>query len=212
MEMEPSSLLRSMDVDLGAGLGDDLGGFEGFDDLFAHQGTTSDFFKFCALDEAQQDTTVAAMPAPLSPGGGTGATLGAFVSGGYDFAQQESCRLAQQSQTQNWETNTLPLLTTDPATTLAHVSGKPRGRKRLEEDEALEAEEVACPSIKVLCAHARCCCGCCWVCCFSPHCTLKIFFFLSHALGASLAVPLKFSATSVHPSPARHHSVYRECL
>lgn len=162
MEMEPSSLLRSMDVDLGAGLGDDLGGFEGLDDIFAHQSNNSDFFKFCALDEAQQDATVAAIPAPLSPGS-SGASLGPFVSVGYGFAQQESCRIAQeQSQTQNWE-NTLPFLT-DP-TTLAQVRGKPRGRKRLEEDEALEAEEVACPSIKVLCATdpdaARISCLCC---------------------------------------------------
>ena len=164
MEMEPSSLLRSMDVDLGAGLGDDLGGFEGFDDLFAHQSTTSDFFKFCALDEAEQDATGTTIPAPLSPGS-SGASVGPFVSVGYGFAQQESCRLAQQqSQTQNWET-ALPFLSTDP-TTLAHVRGKPRGRKRLEEDEALEAEEVACPSIKVLCTTAPdaawipslCCC------------------------------------------------------
>lgn len=160
MEIEPSSLLRSMDVDLGAGLGDDLGGFEGFDDLFAHQSTTSDFFKFCALDEAQQDASVAAIPAPLSPVGSCGATLGPFVSGGYGFAQQETCRVAQHSQTQNLE-NTLPFLTTDPST-LANVLGKPRGRKRLEEDEALEAEEVACPPIKVLCAFARCCLASCF--------------------------------------------------
>lgn len=145
MEMEPSSLLRSMDVDLGAGLGDDLGGFEGFDDIFAHQSTTSDFFKFCALDDAQQDPALTAIPAPLSPGSGV-ASLGQFVVGGYEFAAQER---RAQSQTQTWENNnTLPLLTTDPATQ-AHVRGKPRARKRLDGDEALEAEEVVCPSIKV---------------------------------------------------------------
>lgn len=197
--MEPSSLLRSMDVDLGAGLGDDLGGFEGFDDLFAHQSTTSDFFKFCALDEAEQDATVAAVPAPLSPGS-SGASLGPFVSMGFGFSQQESCRLAQQSQTQNWE-NTLPLLTTDPTTTtLAHVRGKPRGRKRLEEDEALEAEEVACPSIKVLCATAvaaRCCLE---PLAFAFHCTLKIHVFFVvcsfiHALGKFWGFP----STSLAP-------------
>lgn len=145
MEMEPSSLLRSMDVDLGAGLGDDLGGFEGFDDIFAHQSTSSDFFKFCALDEAQQDPAVTPIPAPLSPGTGV-ANLGQFVSEGYGFAAQER---RAQSQAQTWNTNnTLPLLTTDPAT-LAHVRGKPRARKRLEGDDSLEAEEVVCPSIKV---------------------------------------------------------------
>lgn len=139
MEMEPSQqLLRAMDVDLGAGLGDDLGGFEGFDDLFANH-NTSDFFKFCPLDEAQPDAL--GVTAPPSPGS-SGVSASPLGQGEHDFAKDDWSR--GQQQTPTWETALTPVLAPR-----MHVRGKPRARKRHDEDEALEAEEATHPVPKV---------------------------------------------------------------
>lgn len=141
--MEPSQLTRGMDVDIGMGLGDDLGGFEGFDAMFAEPNSTNDFFKFCALEDAQQHdaaTTTSSFKPPPSPVG----TFGQQRE--RDFAQ-EGWNTSGQQQIEAW-----PPLTCPPSNErvtpnlLPQNGGKPRARKRHDEDAA---EESAFPVIKV---------------------------------------------------------------
>ena len=137
-----------MDVDIGMGLGDDLGGFEGFDAMFAEPSNTTDFFSFCALEETQQQqqqqdaATTSAFGAPLSPVSSFGQQ-----QRGNDFAQESWNAGGQQPQ--GW--HSLTLATSEPSRkpNLSFQGGKPRARKRHEEDEALEAEEAAFPILKV---------------------------------------------------------------
>ena len=147
MNPEPSQLIRGMDVDIGMGLGDDLGGFEGFDTMFAEPTNTTDFFNFCALEEGQQEqdaATTSAFSSPPSP-------VGAFgqQQRGSDFAQ-ESWNTGGQQQIQAWPS--LTLSSSDASrnpNVLLQGGGKPRARKRHDEDEALEAAEEAFPMMKV---------------------------------------------------------------
>lgn len=156
MNMEPSQLIRGMDVDIGMGLGDDLGGFEGFDTMFTEPNNTTDFFNFCALEEAQQEqdaTTTSAFSSPPSPVGG------AFgqQQRGQDFAQDSwntGGQQQQQQQIQAWPS--LTLSSSEPSRNIASVllqqqqaGGKPRARKRHDEDEALESAEESFPMMKV---------------------------------------------------------------
>ncbi|CAM9351362.1 unnamed protein product [Scytosiphon promiscuus] len=141
MELEPSQLAREMDVDIGMGLGDDLGGFEGFDAMFAEPNSTTDFFKFCALEDAQQhdSATTPAFKSPPSPAG----TFGQQRE--REFAQ-EGWNISGQQQIEAW-----PPLTCAPSnervtpSLLPQSGGKPRARKRHDEDQA---EESAFPVIK----------------------------------------------------------------
>lgn len=152
--MEPLQLMRGMDVDLGMGLGDDLGGFEGFDAIFAEPNSTTDFFKSCALEEEQEledAITTAAFPGPPSPMAAFGEQ---HHQKGNDFAQ-ESWNAGAQEQVQAWLATGLS--TSEPARNPnallhqhPHSGGKPRSRKRHDEDEALEAEEEVFPLIKVV--------------------------------------------------------------
>lgn len=146
-----------MDVDIGMGLGDDLGGFEGFDTMFADTNNTTDFFSFCALEEAQQEqdaaTTTSAFSSPPSPAGVFGQ-----LKSGHDVPQ-ESWNTSGQQQVQAWPS--LTLSTSEPSRNPNVLlpgagGGKPRARKRHDEDEALEAAEDALPMMKVCvsCAHA----------------------------------------------------------
>jgi len=145
MDMEPTQLARGMDVDIGMGLGDELGGFEGFDSMFADQGNTTDFFNFCALEESQQqqqDTaTTSVFGAPLSP-----VTSFGQQQRSHDFAQ-ESWNAGGSQQSQGWPS--LNLSSIEPSRNQMLQGGKPRARKRHDEDEALEAEESAFPILKV---------------------------------------------------------------
>lgn len=156
MEMEPLQLIRGMDVDIGMGLGDDLGGFEGFDAIFAEPSNTTDFFKCCALEDAQEQedaATTSAFHGPPSP-----VTTFGQQQKGHDFAL-ESWNTGGQEQVQAWLTTGLS--TSEPCTrnpnallhsSSMHSSGaKPRARKRHDEDEALEAEGSTFPLIKVRC-------------------------------------------------------------
>ncbi|CAM9580377.1 unnamed protein product [Ectocarpus fasciculatus] len=155
MEIEPSQLIKGMDVDIGMGLGDDLGGFEGFDAMFAEPNSTSDFFKFCEIEDTQQQQhqqdmaiTNSAFQGPPSPA----STFGhqPKVS---DFGQESWASGGQQLQIQAW-----PLTTTlsSSAPTQQHLNpnlllpsgGKPRARKRHDEDEALVSKESVFPVIK----------------------------------------------------------------
>ncbi|CAM9190749.1 unnamed protein product [Hapterophycus canaliculatus] len=139
--MEPSQLTRGMDVDIGMGLGDDLGGFEGFDAMFAEPNSTTDFFKFCALDDAQHhdSATTSAFKSPPSPAGTFGQQNERDIAG-------EGWNTGGQQQIEAW-----PPLTCPPShervtpNLLPQSSGKPRARKRHDEDEA---EESAFPVIK----------------------------------------------------------------
>lgn len=181
MDMEPSQLIRGMDVDIGMGLGDELGGFEGFDTMFAEPNNTTDFFNLCALEEAQQEqdmVTTSAFSSPPSP-------LEAFGQHqrGHDFAQ-ESWHTGQQ-HIQAWPT--LTLSASEPSrnpNALLQGSGKPRARKRHDEDEALEAAEDAFPVMKV-CFDARTARPCCFFhffpdCVSSATCAPQLFFVLDH--------------------------------
>lgn len=151
MDMEPLQLMRGMDVDLGMGLGDDLGGFEGFDAIFAEPNSTTDFFKSCALEEAQEQEdamTTSTFQGPPSPVTAFGQQQ---HQQGNDFAQ-ESWNAGAQEQVQAWLATSLSTSepTRNPNALLHHHSGgKPRARKRHDEDEALEAEESALPLMKV---------------------------------------------------------------
>lgn len=140
MDLDPSRITRAMDVDLGVGLGDLMGvglGDDGFDDLFAPNANTSDFLKFCALDDAQQEQGPA-LTAPPSPGSSNVGTS-AFALGDYDFAHERNNR--GQAEIAQWELTTAPVPMMHP--------GKPRGRKRHDEDDATEATEAAHPLVKV---------------------------------------------------------------
>lgn len=145
--MEPLQLMRGMDIDLGMGLGDDLGAFEGFDAIFAEPNNTTDFFK-CALEEAQEQEDAATTstfngpPSPVS-------TFGQQQPKVNDFAL-DSWNTGSQEQVQAWLTTRLS--TSEPTrnpNALLHSGGKPRARKRHDEEEALEAEEAVFPVIKV---------------------------------------------------------------
>lgn len=139
-----------MDVDLGAGLGDDLGVFDGIDELFAPNSTTSDFFEFCALEDAQQDTG-SVVTAPPSPGS-SNTSMSPFGQGGGDVFAPEDWNCGphghQTYQPHQIRDNARPVMQAGP-TMRIHVRGKPRARKRHDEDEALEAEEPAHPFLKV---------------------------------------------------------------
>lgn len=158
MNAEPSQLIRGMDVDIGMGLGDDLGGFEGFDTMFAEPNNTTDFFNLCALDEQEQDAaTTSALSSPPSLVDSFGQQ-----QRGHDFAQDSwntAAVVAQQQQIQAWPS--LTLSSSEPTrnpNVLLQGGGKPRVRKRHDEDEALEAAEEAFPVLKVCVvfrAHAR---------------------------------------------------------
>lgn len=145
MNTEPSQLIRGMDVDIGMGLGDDLGGFEGFDTMFAEPNNTTDFFNFCALEETQQEqdaATTSTFSSPPSPADAFGQQ-----QRGHDFAQDSWNTGGQQVQA--WPSQTLSA--SEPKRTpsaLLH-GGKPRSRKRHDEDEALEVAEEAFPMMKV---------------------------------------------------------------
>lgn len=145
MDIEPTQLARGMEVDIGMGLGDELGGFEGFDSVFAEPTNTTDFFNFCALEETQQQqdaATTSAFGAPLSPVSSFGQQQRA-----HDFAQ-ESWNAGGSQQIQGWPS--LSLTTSEPSRNpMMLTGGKPRARKRHDEDEALEAEESAFPILKV---------------------------------------------------------------
>eukprot|EP00903_Cladosiphon_okamuranus_P005755 g5708.t1 len=148
MNMEPSQLTRGMDVDVGMGLGDELGGFEGFDTMFAEPNNTTDFFNFCALEEAQHEqdaATTSAFSSPPSPAGAFGQQ-----QRGHGFSQ-ESWNTGGQQQIQAWPSLTLsasePSRKAKPSV-LLQAGGKPRARKRHDEDEALEAAEDAFPMMK----------------------------------------------------------------
>lgn len=143
MEMEPSQLARGMDVDIGMGLGDDLGGFEGFDAMFAEPNSTTDFFKFCALEDAQQ-YDAATMPVFKSPPSPVGKVVAQQRE--RDFAQ-EGWNTCNQQQIEAWPSLTCPP-TNERVTPnlLPQSGGKPRARKRHDEDQV---EESAFPVIKV---------------------------------------------------------------
>lgn len=160
MEMEPSQLIKGMDVDIGMGLGDDLGGFEGFDAMFAEPNSTSDFFKFCEIEDTQQQhqqdmaITNSAFQGPPSPA----STFGhqPKVS---EFGQESWTSGGQQQlQIQAWPLTTT-LSSSEPTqrlnpNLLLPTGGKPRARKRHDEDEALVSKESVFPVIKV-CRYAR---------------------------------------------------------
>lgn len=158
METEPSQLIKGMDVDIGMGLGDDLGGFEGFDAMFAEPNSTSDFFKFCEIEDTQQHEhqqdmaiTNSAFQGPPSPA----STFGhqPKVS---DFEQESWIPGGQhQLPIQAWPLTTScePTQRVNP-NLLLPSGGKPRARKRHDEDEALVSKESVFPVIKV-CRHAH---------------------------------------------------------
>lgn len=153
MNTEPSQLIRGMDIDIGMGLGDDLGGFEGFDTMFAEPNNTTDFFNFCALEDAQHEqdaATTSAFSSPPSP-------VGAFgqQQRGHDYSQ-DSWNTGGQQQIQAWPS--LTLSSSEPSrnpNVLLQGGGKPRARKRHDEDDALEATEEAFPVMKVCLVRAR---------------------------------------------------------
>ncbi|CAM9613762.1 unnamed protein product [Ectocarpus sp. 8 AP-2014] len=152
METEPSQLIKGMDVDIGMGLGDDLGGFEGFDAMFAEPNSTSDFFKFCEIEDTQQQQhqqdmaiTNSAFQGPPSPA----STFGhqPKVS---DFGQESWIPGGQQQlPIQAWPltTSSEPTQRVNP-NLLLPTGGKPRARKRHDEDEALVSKESVFPVIK----------------------------------------------------------------
>lgn len=143
-----------MDVDLGAGLGDELVAFDGFDDLFAPttgRGGTPDIFKFCALDDggvgaqaqAQETDTRASATAPTSPG--LCSTSWLADGGDRDFAQDDWKRVIRENGSTNLGLGLggAMLGVGVPAGMGAmNIGGKPRARKRHdEEDEALETPD-----------------------------------------------------------------------
>lgn len=143
MELEPLQSTRSMEVDLGAGLGDDLGGFDALDELFAPS-NTPDFFKSSTLDNGTQ----AAVTAPPSPGS-SGTSSSWLGEGEGDFAPDDWHQQAASMRRENVKLESIRAVRalTEPA---MHVrNSKPRARKRHDEDEALKAIETAHPSIKV---------------------------------------------------------------
>ena len=131
---------RAMDVDLGVGLGDDLGGFEGFDELLSNP-NQSDFFKFCALEEGgpQHDSKVTlAMATPASGSTVVGMNPGGLGEYSTDCDEWEGVRARDIAKSE----------VTHGA--VMYASGKPRSRKRQDEDDAIfEATEAAYPILKV---------------------------------------------------------------
>ncbi|CAN0070771.1 unnamed protein product [Ectocarpus sp. 4 AP-2014] len=152
METEPSQLIKGMDVDIGMGLGDDLGGFEGFDAMFAEPNSTSDFFKFCEIEDTQQEQhqqdmaiTNSAFQGPPSPASSFGHQP--KVS---DFGQESWIPGGQQQPPiQAWPLtmSSEPTQRVNP-NLLLPSGGKPRARKRHDEDEALVSKESVFPVIK----------------------------------------------------------------
>lgn len=142
MEIEPLLSTRTMEVDLGAGLGDDLGGFDALDELFA-PGNTPEFFKLSTLDDGTQAAT-----APPSPGS-SGTSSSWLGDGEGDFAQDDWSQQVVSSprESEKLESHSVVWAQMEPA---MHVrNSKPRARKRHDEDEALESTETAQPSVKV---------------------------------------------------------------
>ena len=188
MNMEPSQLVRGMDVDIGMGLGDDLGGFEGFDTMFAEPTNTTDFFNFCALEEAQHEQDAATTSVFSSPPSPVSGAFGQQQRGGHDFAQ-DSWNTGGGQQIQAWPSLTLSASepSRNPSVLLQHGGGgKPRARKRHDEDEALEAAEDAFPLMKVclrVCVRA----GMCVRFCGRP-CAFSINFLILYTLRATCAV------------------------
>lgn len=132
-----------MEVDLGAGLGDDLGGFDALDELFAPS-STPDFFKSSILDNGTQ----AAVTAPPSPGS-SGTSSSWPGDGEGDFAHDDWNQPVASIRRENVKLESIKAVgaLTEPA---MHVrNSKPRARKRHDEDEALQAIETAHPSMKV---------------------------------------------------------------
>lgn len=135
-----------MDVDLGRGLGDDLAGFDGLDDLFAPNNSrenTPDFFKFCALEDGAEgggggrplcsETGVGPIvTAPSSPGSCARNSWMA-ASSDRDFGQHEMKADMKESL---GALGGMGMMNTA-------LGGKPRARKRHDEDDALESLEEA---------------------------------------------------------------------
>lgn len=137
MEPESPHINKQMDVDLRGTLGDDLAGFDGFEDLFAPS-NGPDFLKFCALEDGQQDLVMGAS-APPSPGT-SGASTHIFVDRERDIVQDDwKKQRERQVMGEDW-------LSGPPM----QMQGKPRARKRRDEDQALEIEAPVPPLIKVV--------------------------------------------------------------
>lgn len=128
-----------MDVDLGVGLGDDLGGFEGFDELFSNP-NPSDIFKFCAIEEggAPHEARAPLTMTPLTSESASEITnqlgLGEYSSGYEDWNRGRPREIPKSDVTHG---------------AVMYPTGKPRARKRHDEDEALESTEVVPPILKV---------------------------------------------------------------
>lgn len=128
-----------MDMDLGVGLGDDLGGFEGFDELFSNP-NPSDIFKFCAIEEsgAPHESRAPLATTPITSESAGEITkqvgLGEYSSGYEDWNRGRPRETPKLDVTHG---------------AVMYPTGKPRARKRHDEDEALESTEVVPPILKV---------------------------------------------------------------
>lgn len=147
MEVDPQPL-RGMDVELGNGLGDE---FEVFDDLFAPSTNNSDFLIFCALDEQAQQDAAAVATAPPSPGS-SGASSSAFGQVGHVLSQDDRNHTNQHEHSRDRENYTITnkaLIASSLSLSHGGMRGKPRARKRHDEDEALEPRDSTYPILKV---------------------------------------------------------------
>lgn len=153
MITELAPINGEMDIGLGGALGDDLAGFDGFDDLFAPN-NGPDLFTFCGLGkglgvtDSQHDNSddidagliATAPPSPGSSGTSSASWLVDWEHGGEPESLPRDSNVFRVGGV-----GTLPTT----AMMAVPVHGKPRARKRHDEDEALESKDEAPPVLKV---------------------------------------------------------------
>lgn len=133
---DPLQLNKEMEADLRGTLGDDLGGFESFDDLFGLS-NGQDLFKFGGLEEGQHETGTASTAAATP--GRTGVITNLLIDRDRGSTQGE------------WDeaVGERPPVVLDGFTSPGPQLYGKRARERQEEDQALETDEALRPVMKV---------------------------------------------------------------